>query len=207
MTSAEVISKANSGNIASPEMDLQCVLFDEILPEFLLDIGRVSWVMRPTTASVAASAQTFDLPADCRRVEFLILPNATSPLPYIGEDQARVVKAEANTTAGTPTGWYYAPDANGVVCKRVKFDCPFLAAATVSYTYRFRIDPASNIAVYVPVEFHAGLVAGVKREIYLDRWGIGDKRVEAAAQKFSEWKERVMADRELAPAGNYVVRL
>lgn len=207
MTSAEVILKANSGNIASPEVDLESLLFDEVIPEFLLDIGRVSWVLRRATATVAANARTFDLPVDCRRVEAIVLGNATSPLPYIGEDQARVFAAEANTTQGTPEGWYYTPDSNGNPVGRVKFDRPTLTDTTTYYSYRWRIATLTDLSVYFPAEFHVALVQGLKREIYLERWGVGDKRVEAAARKFSEWKERAMADRELAPAGNHVVRM
>lgn len=208
MTSAEVLSKANSGNIASPEMDLESVLFDEIIPELLADTGRTSWTIKHTSASVTAGNRTFDLPSDCRRVERLSIGEDSYPVPYVGDSQEALLASEAATATGVAVSWYYTTSSTGKVHGAVKLTAAMGDDAVVNYSYRWSLpNSAVDLGFYIPVEWHAALIAGVKREIYLDRWGVGDKRVDAAAQKFDAWKNRIIDARDAEPIGARVVNL
>lgn len=210
MTVAKVLQQANRGNIAGPNIDLNSVLFDQIIPEFVIDVGSASWLMRYDSATIAAGGRTFDVPGDSDRIELVKLPGATKPVPYIGEDAERVSQAEAATLqSNTPDGWYYVDNDEGVANARVKFSLPFASAITVYYAYRRRIpeDGTVDLTPYIPQKFHVALVLGVRREIMLDRYGEGDARASIVASQFEEWKDRARDDRETAPAGNFVVSL
>lgn len=208
MTSAEVISKANQGNIANPEMDLESTLFDEIIPELLADTGRTSWTLKHASASVTSGNRTFDLPDDCRRVERLSIGSDSYPIPYVGDSLSALLSSEAATVTGVPVSWYYTTSTTGRANGAVKLTAAIGETVTVNYSYRWKLaNGLVDLDQYIPNEWHAALIAGVKREIFLDRWGVGDKRVDAAAQKFDAWKSRIIDARDAEPIGQFVVNL
>lgn len=207
MTSSEIQLAANRGNIAGPDIDLDSLLFNEIIPEFMADLDSVSWRYKRATTSVAAGSRTFDVPSDFERMEAILVGD--SAVSYIGENQAAVLAAEATTEQGVPSGWYFTPDSNSRAFGTIKFDRPLSTTETVYYSYRWSIPNSGpvDLGLYIPTQWHAGLIEGLRREIYLDRWGAGDRRVDSAMAKFTEWKQRAQFDRELAPAGAHVITL
>lgn len=215
MTTAEIESAANRGNIATADFVIGQVLRRQVIPQFLEDVGVTSWRKAYKTITTVAGTQYYDLDANFLKVhEAYRITNGgidDPPLEYIGEDPRKVALAEANTTRSAPTGYYITIDgasAGAGLWRRMKFQAPpdaVYAIQVVQLTYiPFADDTTSlNLKPYIPEQFHWGLVTGLRKEIFFDRFGQGDPRYDRANADYQEWVGRAQAHRELARRGAY----
>lgn len=204
MTTTTIATAADTKGLASPDMDLQVLLRRNIIPAFLEDVGYVAWRRLATTASVTTGVRYFTISDGTFWHMKTVVRSGyeTEPLAYIGDDEVQVLKAEANTTNGTPTGYYLKLDSS-TGNWRVYFDCPFDATTTIAYVYDTNIyfadDTTSvDLAKYIPPQFHWGLVEALKTEIFYDRFGVGDDRYAAAKAKRDEWVQRARNSPDLS---------
>lgn len=207
MTSEDTIRLANVGGIASPDLDLVELLRGKVLPEFLLDIRTPAWRRKAHTITLEVGTRRYDLPNDCDAVAVIYADMAGQPLAYIGEDERKILAAET-ATAGTPCGYYVETPGAGARHGLV-LDCPPDAAGTLYAMYSRAAwmeedGPQVDLDQVMPRRFQWALVDGLKREIYLERFGQGDPKYQTAAQEFEKWKARAAMTREMGPVGDAV---
>jgi len=205
VTTAEIESMADPSSAATADLNLKLELRHRVIPEFFEDVGYVAWRRRPYTEALVAGNQYVDAAESTwlfgHIKEAYISPYWTVPLEYIGEDPVEVLKAKANTTPGRPTKFYL--ESSGTRFERISFDCPADQAYTVALTVDIHIkwpDNTSSVDLdpYIPPQFQAGLVDGLRRFVYRERFGIGDQRFQEAAEAFERWKTRANKSKELA---------
>lgn len=208
MTSEEVILQANVGGIAGPDLNLPVILREKVLPEFLADVRTPSWRRKATTLTLVAGTRKYDLPGECEQVLEVYSDLGAMPLEYFGEDPRKVLAAEA-ATAGTVIGYAVEiPAESGARCG-LALNCPPDASGTLYVWYARAVwlaedGPVIDLDTRMPRRWQWALVEGLKREIYLERFGLGDARFQVAAAEFAEWKQRAAQHREAGPSGAYV---
>lgn len=212
MTTADIETIANKGTVAR-DLNVGQVLRRQIVPEFLLDVKACGWRKKWATISTVAGTQNYALASDfgeMREVQIV----GYEPLEYIGEDAEKVFAAKAATARARPTGYYLGrdPGSTGAAFKYLFLNAPADGVYTIRYNY-FYIIPFSDdvtsvdLVAWIPDEFHWGLVEGLKREVYEDRFGLGDPRAAKAAERFEKWKSRALNNTELAKHGDYYVSI
>lgn len=204
MNTVEIISCADPGNSASPDLDLRMVLRYKVLPEFVFDVRAASWRRQHTTLSFSGT-RSADAPDDLDSVRRIMLSDESS-LDYIGEDESKVLIALLNSTPGTPTGyWIESPGA--ATRHKIMLDCVPANATTCSLAYLSGLywAPDSDIDLnpYIPATLQWALVEGLKRELWRERAGVGDQRYMSAAAEYEQWKDRAIRFRDLGPVGNF----
>lgn len=205
MTIGEVLAQANRGDIASRDINVYGVLKNKVLFDYFDRVGDASWRRRDSTIPITvASGRSYDLPEDFLKVQEIYYPGKKDdPLKYIGEDPSARAQAEASTESGRPAAYWITQDGDKI-WKRVRFDRDPDASYTAYYTYLMyprllpEADLNQDLAVWVPEQFHWGFVEGVRAEIFLDRFGIGDDRYLAAMQAFDYWVAKGIEHAELA---------
>lgn len=209
MTTEQIEIAADRGNLASGDIDLKFLLRRNVVQKFLLDVGDVTWRRRYGSITTDTSVRVHDLPDDFfKMVRFFRKPatwtanQEPSDLLYIGEDPLLVSQAEIATEPGTPTGYYITTRTSDGEWKAVKFDIQPDTVETIPYIYlaypQFDDDKASvELNKWIPEPFQFALVCGLRAEIYLDRYGRGDKRFEQEDGRYREWAERAMEHRDL----------
>lgn len=209
MLTSEIESLANRGNLAGPDLNIKSMLKRNIIQQYLIDIGEVTWRKRARSLYFQANVRFYDMVDDFYKMIEIYTPSTSATpfadpprLHYIGEDPRLVAIAEMTTTSGTPGGYYIgARDTDGDVgdgeMKRVYLNCPPTESVTYSAVYLpypvFRDDQEDvQINKYIPEPLQYGLVCGLRAEILLDRYGQGDKRYTAENDRFEKWKTRAM---------------
>lgn len=218
MTANEIIRAANVGRLATADMDLPTVLAREVMQSFMLDIGDVRWRQKVKTLAVVVPTRTYDLPEDFFYMVGIYRPltgtaNLTpEEFKYIGEDPIHVAASELATQAGTPYAYYFTDhSSDGRHQGAVKFDVPPSEAMTVPYIYLpfplFRsVTEDHDLSRWIPEPLQYGLVYGLKRVIFMERYGRGDQRYDKADEQYKEWIERAKEWRDVARR-NYVARM
>lgn len=205
MTTADIEQRADPTGVATADINLKLELRYNVIPEFLEDVGYVSWRRKHVSKVLAAAANYVDVSDStysfAHMKQVFLASDFDTPLSYIGEDPMEVLRAKANTTAGKPTGYYLESDGDDF--QRVSFNCPAQQEYTVWMTLDLHIkfpDDTSSIDLdkYIPSQFQWGLVAGLRKTIYRERFGIGDERYQEADAEFEKWKARARKSSELA---------
>lgn len=203
MDTDQIISFADPGNSASPDIDLRAVLQNKVIPEFLLDVRAASWRRKHATLSFSGT-RSADAPGDLDSV-LKIMAGDTAKLTYIGESDDKVMLALLDSTPDSPTGyWISAP---GLASRlAINLNCVPSAPITYSLSYLpglyWNSDSALNLDLYIPAPIQWTLVEGVKRELWRERAGVGDQRYVSAATEHEMWKQRALNYRDLAPTGD-----
>lgn len=208
MTTFEIESMANRGDIAR-DMNVGAILRYQVIPEFLEDVRYCAWRKKWASISTVAGTRDYALPADFGEMQKVTRVDY-GELHYIGDQEEKVFAAEEATTQNAPTLYYLGrdPDSTGGAFKHIFFDCPPDAVYTIRYNYLYTVPFTDlvtpvDLAAWIPDQFHWGLVEGLKREIYEERFGLGDPRSAKAAESFAEWKQRALANHELTLHGKY----
>jgi hypothetical protein len=199
MTTAEIENFADLDGISTAELsgaNLKFVLRHKVVYEFFHDAGYPAWTRRHVARPLAAAAQFVDIDNDDFRhmKKVALAPDYDTGLPYFGDDESWIMAAKANTTAGKPTG--YMLEFDGSLFRRVFFNCPADTAYTVALVYDRMIpfpDDTSSVQLnpYIPADFQWGLVLGLRKQIYMTRFGIQDDRYMSAAQEYGEYIARI----------------
>jgi hypothetical protein len=211
VTTAEIESLANrGGSLATADFDIGSVLRYEVIPDFLTEVGEVSWRRKTATVSITvAGGKVYNLPDDFLRMVKVYLPCSTSlsnseppELPYIGDDPILMARAAAATVAGSPSGYFITPRAVGSSWRAISLDVPPSSAGTLICQYiahpQFTDDVTSvDMDPFIPAPLQAGLVAGLRAEIFYDRYGEGDPRYVGARAKFDRWAKKAQDYTEL----------
>lgn len=208
MTSNDVITQANVGGLAGPDLDLTALLRDKVLPEFLSDIRRPDWCRKSAVLTVDVGGQRADLPADCETVIGVYVDLDADPLEYVGEDERKVL-ASLTAEAGVVSGYFCEMGTPTNAQMGLVLTCPSTESLSLYCLYTRAVWLAEDgtsvdLDTRIPRRWHWALVEGMKREIYRERFGMGDERFVAAAQEFEAWKARAAATRESGPAGAMV---
>lgn len=210
MTTAQIETHANRGDVAR-DFDLGSVLRYQVIPEFLQDVKVCSWRKRYATVTTAAAGRHYVLASDFAEMRE-VTRDGYGDLEYIGEDDQKVLAAENSTTNAKPTAYYIGrnPAVSGSGSTHLFLSAPADGVYTIRYGYLYRIvftDTTTSVDLkqYIPEEYHWGLVDGLKREIYEDRFGLNDPRALKAASNFDAWKQRALNSPEIANHGRYVV--
>lgn len=197
MTTAQIEQRADPSGAAVADINLKLELRYNVIPEFLEDVGYVSWRRKHISKVLAAGASFVDVSDSnysfAHMKQVFLSTDLNNPLRYIGEDPMEVLKAKANTTAGKPEGYYLESDGNDF--QRVSFNCPAQQEYTVWMSLdmhiKFPNDTDSiDLDTHIPAQFQWGLVAGLRKTIYRERFGIGDERYQEASDEFEKWKMR-----------------
>lgn len=208
MTTDQIITLADPGNQAGPDLDLGLFLRHKILPEFLFDVRGSAWRRARATLTFTA-VRTMDAPVDLDSVVEIMKADGTR-LTYIGEDPLKVAAALLDTTPGTPIRyWVDSPGSDTTHQHAIVLNCIPAAPVTYSLSYLKGINwsdtsTALSLDGIIPQRMQWALVEGVKRELWRERAGVGDQRFIAAAKEFEDWKARAGVLRELGPAGDLV---
>jgi hypothetical protein len=208
MTSTQVETYANIGDIASADVNLKIILRRCIVPKFFELVGPVAWRRKVATISLVAGDYAKDLPDDYGSMMEVVLtdatvtPTAKRGLTYIGDDPLNMVAAEVNTTRAEASQYYVVRRATTELFKRIRFDCPADHAYTVYAVYYSHIqftDDTTDVELdkYIPGQFQWALVEGLKAYLYAVRVGIADNRQPAAEAEQSMRIFLANQDREM----------
>jgi len=209
MKTSQIEDLASSGNLPTADFKPGMVLRRMVIPEFFLDlenqIGRVHWLRKTWTQAIVAGTAQYDMPTDFRKFEtirFFKSPGGVEDhdLEYIGEDPIKVLTALATTAAAKATGYWLergtapaewairlgaVPDQGytlyGIYYRKIPFEDESLDVD---------LDP------YIPSDYQAGLVKGLRREIAKDRFGAGDKRYAMEAAEYRDWVMKLERTKE-----------
>jgi len=209
MTTLEIETQANRGDVAR-DMSIATILRYQVIPEFLEDVKYCAWRKKWATVTTAAGTRSYALATDIAELRE-VHRVGYGEMEYIGADAAKVFAAESATDNEEPTGYYLGRDGVTPAAFTVLYlNGPADAVHTLRYNYLYRIPftdttTAVDLKLYIPEQFHWGLVEGLKKEIYEDRFGLSDPRAMKAAQQFEAWKARALANTEVAKHGAYVV--
>jgi len=215
MTTTQIESMANQNGVANPDFDVQGTFRFLVIPKFLADVddtvGKVHWRRANGTLSIVAPTRQYDLPADFGKFEKVRSALASgglgAGLAFIGEDPDLVLDAEACTTPGPPTGYWVVRSSNTtppIVPWAVRFGCIPDGSYTAYFIY-FRGIPFSdltsdvNLDPYIPYDCQFPLVHGLRKEIYRDRFGVGDNRFAAEQSAYQEAVVSLIGKKELGP--------
>jgi hypothetical protein len=207
MVLAEIERLANKGNLASGAFNIRSTLRDQVIPEFYRDLGDVTWLRKPFVVNVVPAARTYDLPCDFGSM--ITVGAKECPLPYIGEDPYLVNLAEVQQTASRPRGWYIVPSTEKR-WKAIRFDAPSDMSYQVPLLYLAILefgDDADDLELseFIPWKYQPALIEALKREIYLDRYGQGDPRYTAAANKYDMIVEQAKSGGHDLAQRNYAI--
>jgi hypothetical protein len=197
MTLNEIEIAANRGNIAGGDFGLKHTLRYEVLPEFYRKVSEAdpTWLKKTSTLSIVTSTRVYNLPQDFRSMVgvYYQAPYAAKPseVRYIGENPQLVAMAEIVTAPSRPLGYYIIQRTDNKKFRALKIDRPADTSYTFPYIYRSRLIVSDDIDdteldQYIPEEYQQALIAGLRREILLDRFGQGDQRAGIAASQFEE---------------------
>lgn len=217
MRLSQIEAAASKGGIATGAFNIRSALRFEVIPEFYRKIGGVSWLNRHNRINVIPDLRDYDLPRDFRSMVSVggaIWPNTyarSEPLRYIGEDPALVTASEAATTASqtAPQGYYIVYSVERKM-RAIRIDTIPGMPFTLPYVYRSRLVFHSDVDdveldEFIPEDYQQALIQGLKREIYLDRFGQGDPRYQVAAAKFEEICEETRAGAHDLALRNYAI--
>jgi hypothetical protein len=205
MTTEQIEQRADPSSVAVADINLKLELRHNVIPEFLEGVGYVAWRRKHISKTLAAAASYVDVSEStysfAHMKQVFLGTDLTAPLRYIGEDPMEVLSAKANTTAGQPSGYYLESDGNDF--QRVSFNCPaqqqYIVWMTLDLHIKFPNDTDSiDLDPYIPSQFQWGLVAGLRKTIYRERFGIGDERYQEASAEFEKWQMRAKKSSELA---------
>jgi hypothetical protein len=210
MTTFDIESAANRGDVAR-DMNVGLILRAQVIPEFLEDVKACAWRKKWATVTTEAGVRDYALASDLAELRE-VKRVGYGDLEYIGEDAAKVFAAEEATENGAPTAYYLGRDADATVghFRHLYLDYPADAAYTLRYNYYYLIPYSDTVTpidlgAWIPEQYHWALIEGLKREIYEERFGLSDARSMKAAEMFSQWKSRALANAEVAKHGKYVV--
>lgn len=197
---------SNKGNLATGAFNLRSTLRFEIIPEFYRRISDATWLRRYGILSVVPPTRVYDLPRDFRS---MITVGGDPGLRYIGEDPNLIVGAELNTTASAAKG-YYIVQSSETKWRAIKFDAIPDMNYSIPYTYRSRLvfhNDADDLELdeYIPEDYQQALIYGLRRDIYLDRFGQLDQRFQVAANKFEQVIEEAKEEAHDLARRNYAI--
>lgn len=208
MTTAEIEGYANEEGlvIGSSDINLKVRLRRKVIPKWEMDVGECAWRRKNATISVLANDRDYDLPTDFGKMlelpEWRDSTRTVRRLRYIGEDSTAMAEAEASTTPGSPTAYYFSRVTGPpTVLRAIKFDVIPSAAFTLLYSYLSEIQfadltTAVELDNYMPLKFQWALVEALKLEIYNGRISIHDERVKTAKEEYQSYVDRAMEYRE-----------
>lgn len=208
MNVTELLALADPSGLAKPDLDLKAILAKKIAPEFLHDIRGVSWRRRFFTFTTEVGVQTYDMPSTFGTALSARISGSDVPLEYIGESDEKIVAALNSPSSGKPYSYWFAlagDDSNAL--QQLWFNCPAdVASYTVQVWYKWIVPPDLpddfGFDSYIPSWLQYGLVAGLKRELYVERYGLGDPRGPYYDTEFTSWKQRAGTQREIGPIGD-----
>lgn len=206
MTTADIVTRADPGQLASPDLNLDIELRHYAIPYFYSmpdqydalggGVGYAQWRRKNVSASINQGDTSFALPPDFWEMKFISFGQSasgsqnlsfeTGELQYIGEDAAQVAQAEnATTIIGRPTGYYFGGNPGAMT---LKLSGPADQGYTCRYSYYngivFADDTSTvDLAAYIPERYQWALVELLRRRLYGFRFGIGDTRFTWADQE------------------------
>lgn len=210
MTTAQIEARADPSSVATADLNLKLELRHNVVPDFMEDVGYVSWrrkhISKPLTAA-ASYVDIIDNTYSFSHMKSVYLEGHwDNPLSYIGEDPIEVLKAKANTVAGKPSSYYL--ESSGSAFHRVGFNVPADLAYIVWMSFDLHVkwpDDTSSVDLdtYIPSQFQWALVCGLRKFVYRERFGIGDERYQEATAEYERWKSRAKKSPELARTNQF----
>lgn len=216
MTTVQIETLANAGNIANADFDVKLVLRQMVIPEFLLTLesvlGQSEWLRGLGQLSFAAGDRIKTLPTDFHRfVDGGVRAtrpdgSLSDPLVYIGDNTMDVLYSEANTTPADPAFYYVTRNVNQY---SFRLSAPVSTACTIYHAYNKVIvfgDNTTNVDLdgHIPFNYQHGLVKGLRREIAKDRWGASDRRYDIESKEFDKWIDTLWRQRSSGPQSKAV---
>ena len=217
METIDIETLANASGIAAADFDLGKNLRHIVIPKFFLDVdnvvGRVHWRRQVWTQLLGLGIRDYDLPADWERFEILKLQTATGleedEMTYIGESADYVLEAEAATVPGKPAYYYVVAGSSPLTTGKpfaLRIGNPTDSAYTLMGVYQRQIPFADDITSvlldpYIPKQYQAALVLGLRAKIYENRYGIGDNRYQSTDAEYRGWIVALATKKEPAPRG------
>lgn len=203
------ISLANREQLADANLNLSQEAAFVIVPQFLRDIrmviGWTWWQWNTWSASVVASDRNIDLPNDWKRFRQVktTLSDGTlsrEEMRYIGDDEERVLVAEAATIAAAPCE-YYIVRVSGV--PKLRLAAPSDGAYTLRGSYDWQIPVSAtadpDLTDYIPLDTQGLLVLRIRMAILADRLGDKDSRYLQTEQEYRNGVESLSPEAEAAP--------
>lgn len=205
MTTDQIVQLADPSNLASPEMNLNAILRFKVIPDFLSSVLGVSWRRKYMSQNISSGVPTYDMPANLESIFDARLDGATEPLPYVGEHTHRIFAAMASATPRKPTGWWLELSSSTglrVLHLDASPDSNYVLRIAYLWGYQFQDDStAVQLNTLMPEKVQWSLVAGLKRELMLDRFGQQDARFVVADKEYETSKAKALLYREEGPGG------
>lgn len=207
MTAQQIETAADPSGLCQPDIDLQTVLRQKILPEFIESVGFVSWRRRVTSLTISAvGGKSYDLPEDFGAMKAIAYDSALSViLNYIGDDPAEVMAAAAATTPAKPSSYYLGFQSGGSF-RRIFFNATPDATYVLYYVYYINLAPQNlaqdfDLDAWIPRQYQWAVVDGLKAYLYGERYGLGDRRAAGAKADYLAAIMRASSDLELSSGG------
>lgn len=215
MTTDQIAARANSGRIATPDMDLQLMLRGEVIPAFLEDVGFVAWRRITHDAEILADEYLLNLPINVSHIRAAYMgPNYTSEIKYVG-DREDLRAIFQTTTTGIPTEYSLQTGIGAMVLGgapgwTMVFNCPFSEDRTVRVIcYVGSLSGDDYVTPYeldnlIPRHAQPALINGLRRLIYRERYGTGDRRFQMEDEEYARWIARLSEQSESVPSTRVV---
>lgn len=216
MTTSDIENAANPGGLATPDFPLKSILRYKVIPEFLIDVGDVAWVRRTGTIQTVAGTRDYALASDFLRFRQIGVPSdypmslSDDRLQYVGENDDLVLSLENAVGQSAPKSYWVINSSSEF--KTVRLAPTPDAAYTFPYSYiafmRFKsAEEVRDLSTIAPEPLHWAFVEGLKREVFVDRFGEGDPRYMRAEAEYRSWIGRAnrMDMREPGSRGSHRV--
>lgn len=200
MTTAQIVTFADPGQLANPDLNLDVELRRNVIPLFYSKadhydeelgggVGYARWFRKDGVLQAITQGDTsFVLPADFGEMKYIALgmqvTSSTSldfqrhELTYIGDRPDKVERALSATQQVRPSGYFFGGTPGAMT---LMLSDPSDAAYTCRYSYWnqavFPDDTTSvDLNAFIPPQFQWTLVELLRRVLYGFRFGIGDER-------------------------------
>lgn len=197
MTTLQIVNYANEDQLATGanDIDLEVRLRNQIIPEFEMDVGQVSWRRKTATINVLSAERDYSLPADFDEVlelPFLTGGGQTTEVVYVGENAAKIAASEADTVPGRPDGyWIIRNTSTPNFMRRIRFTKIPDASYVFRYGYLWTLEFADSTTTieldnHIPRKLQWALVERLRAELLASRYGVGDARYAAAMAAYEK---------------------
>lgn len=213
MTTTTIADLANAGRKVA-NTDLQLMLRGEVIPAFLMDVGYVAWRRMTFDGDILAAEYVFQLPINMGEVRAAYLTDEngefTIELKYVGDREEQLAEFQTTTT-GIPSRFYFATGLGTQVTGAnpgylLLFDCPLSEdrrVRVIGYAGSITGDDYTNeyeLDNMMPRHVQPALICGLRRLIYKQLYGSGDRRYNLENEEYARWVSRIAESRESTPS-------
>lgn len=200
MTTTQVISAADPGNLRDADLSVATFLRDSAIPAYFHDLGYPFFTRDQKTVQLTPGTEYVDLTVtNVRSIKHVgIQDGAKWPaLENIGEDSEAKLTALREIATGTrakPKKWWFG--SSGSAWNRINLGCKPDDSYWLGVEW-YKSIPWNGIDemqldLHIPPDLQYPLVLLCRAEIERDRVGQGENRYAMTMQEYAQWLERII---------------